>query len=159
MAPANTQFAIAVHICAVLGCRGAVAGTEGAASVTSSYLAESVNATPSFVRRVLAVLSKAGLIKATRGATGSCLLTKAPHELTMLEIYHAVDAPKVFSLHSYPPEENCAVSCRMNKAMIGLLGEAQNGMENSLAATTLADFLSDLEACAEASSATPQAKL
>lgn len=151
MAPANTQFAIAVHICAVLGCRGAIVGSETIASVTSAYLAASVNTTPSFVRRVLAVLSKSGLVKATRGASGSCALTRSPKEISMLDIYRAVDAPKVFSLHSYPPEEKCTVSCRMSEAMNCLLERAQTGMENGLASMSLADFISKLGLCSDPS--------
>lgn len=145
MAPANTQFAIAVHICAVLGCRGAVAGACESEPITSGYLAASVNAAPSFVRRVLAVLAKAKLVKTTRGATGSCCLMRAPAEISMLEIYHAVDAPKVFALHAYAPEEKCSVSCRMNHAMCGLLQRGQEGMETALGEVTLAEFMSELK--------------
>lgn len=145
MAPANTQFAIAVHICAVLGCRGAVDGHCEKEPVTSSYLAASVNAAPSFVRRVLAVLAKAKLVKTTRGASGSCCLMRAPDDISMLDIYQAVDAPKVFALHAYAPEEKCTVSCRMNHAMSGLLQRGQAGMESALAEVTLAEFMSGLQ--------------
>jgi Rrf2 family protein len=143
MAPANKQFAIAVHIMAVLGCRGSLCQDENA-PVTSSLLAASVNATPSFVRRVLAVLARAGLVKTVRGASGSCSLQKPPEEISLLDIYRAVDAPKVFALHCYPPEERCSVSCRMNKVMSDLLDEAQTGMEQSLGERTLADFISEI---------------
>lgn len=113
--------------------------------MTSAYLAGSINATPSFVRRVLAVLAKADLVKTVRGASGSCSLQKPPEEITLLDIYHAVEAPKVFALHTYPPEERCSVSCRMNKVMTGLLTEAQESMEQSLAEKTLADFIADIK--------------
>lgn len=146
MAPANTQFAVAVHVMAVLGCHGAVCGTKlGVAPITSSYLAGSVNATPSFVRRVLAVLAKAGLVKAVRGPSGSCSLGKSPEEITLLDIYRAVEAPKVFALHTYPPEEKCSVSCQMKNVMTGMLNQAQDGMEKSLAEQTLADFVAQLK--------------
>jgi len=52
----NIQLSIAVHLLAGLACKGG----DGA---TSGYLAESVNTSPSFVRRTLAKLSKAGLVK------------------------------------------------------------------------------------------------
>jgi len=145
MAPANTQFAVAVHLMAVLGCHGAVSGTDDVAPITSSYLAGSVNATPSFVRRVLAVLAKAGLVKTIRGPGGSSSLQKPPEEITLLDIYRAVEAPKVFALHSYPPEEKCSVSCRMKKVMTGLLDQAQEGMEKSLKEQSLADFVTQLK--------------
>lgn len=145
MAPANTQFAVAVHLMAVLGCHGAAPKTDGVAPITSSYLASSVNATPSFVRRVLAVLARAGLVKTVRGPSGSCSLQKNPKEITMLDIYRAVEGPKVFALHSYPPEEKCSVSCEMKKVMTRLLTHAQDGMEERLESQTLADFVAQLK--------------
>ena len=114
--------------------------------MTLAYLAASVNATPSFIRRVLAVLAKADLVKTVRGPSGSCSLQKPPEEITLLDIYRAVDAPKVFALHAYPPEERCSVSCRMNKVMSGLLSDAQTSMEQSLAGKTLAEFISEIKA-------------
>ena len=146
MAPANTQFAIAVHIMAVLGCHRSAPPDEERPPVTSAYLAGSVNATPSFIRRVLAVLAKGDLVKTVRGASGSCSLQKDPEEITLLDIYRAVDAPKVFALHTYPPEERCSVSCRMNKVMNGLLTDAQKSMEQSLGEKTLAEFIADIKA-------------
>ena len=60
----NTQFSIAVHILAGLAYRCETGNPE----LTSAYLAASVNTSPSFVRRILSKLSKAGLVKTTTGA-------------------------------------------------------------------------------------------
>ena len=59
----NVQFSIAVHLLAGLAC-----GCEQ--GVASGRLALSVNTSPSFVRRVLAKLSKAGLVKTAVDAAG-----------------------------------------------------------------------------------------
>lgn len=140
MARANTQFAIAVHILAVLGCHS----DDQSQPVTSALLASSVNAGPSFVRRTLSVLSKAGLVRTSRGASGSCTLAKPAEDITLLEIYRAVDAPKVFALHSYPPQEECTVSCRFHKVMNRHLESAQESMESSLAQATLVDLIQEM---------------
>src|SRR4051794_24131889 len=63
----NLQFSIAVHIMAGLACLG---GRQ----TTSATLAGSVNTSPSFVRRTLAKLSKAGLVKTATGKAGACWL-------------------------------------------------------------------------------------
>lgn len=63
----------------------------------------------------------------------------------MLDIYRAVHAPKVFSLHSYPPKDKCAVSCQMGQAMASLLEAAQSGMEDALNSVSLAEFIAKLE--------------
>lgn len=141
MAPANTQFAVAVHIMAVLGCH-ARADSE---PVTSALLAQSINTSASFVRRTLSLLAKANLVHTTRGPSGSCSLARPAQEITMLDIYRAVNAPKVFSLHTYPPQEKCSVSCRIKYAMTGLLDQAQESMEESLSKRTLSTLIRELE--------------
>jgi len=102
--PVNTQFSIAVHLMAALG--------YGAADErTSSQLAASINTSPSFVRRVLAKLSKANLVSTSMGKTGSCALAKKPKDISLLDIYKAVEAPKAFAIHDYPEQKMCMVSC------------------------------------------------
>lgn len=141
MAPANTQFAVAVHIMAVLGCHA----TDDSEPVTSALLAQSINTSSSFIRRTLSLLAKAELVHTTRGATGSCTLARPAQDISMLDIYRAVNAPKVFSLHTYPPQEKCSVSCRMKYAMTGLLDQAQEGMEDSLSRRSLSELIDELD--------------
>lgn len=133
----NTQFSIAVHLLAGLGCR------EGR-EATSGELAKSVNTSPSFVRRTLAKLSKAGLVETTTGKSGSCRLALKPKRISLLDIYQAVDAPKVFAIHAYAPLKPCAVSCNIKTALEHALAKSQLAMEKSLAGISLADIISDL---------------
>jgi Rrf2 family protein len=139
MSAINTQFTIAVHMMVALsGCEER--------SLTSTQLAASVNATPSFVRRILAMLAKAELIKTLRGATGCCTLLKKPKDISLLDIYRAVNAPRVFAIHQYPPDKKCAVSCGIKEAMTEVLEDAQGMMEKSLKSRNLADLLKDIQA-------------
>ena len=85
----NTQFSIAVHIMAGLAYRCDK-------DTTSANLAMSVNTSPSFVRRVLAKLSRAGLVETATGKAGACWLAKDAKDISLLDIYNAVDAPKAF---------------------------------------------------------------
>jgi len=133
----NTQFSIAVHIMAALGCQ---AGHE----VTSAHLAESVNTSPSFVRRVLAKLSKADLIQTATGKAGACWLALNPKNITLLQIYHAVDAPKVFAIHKYPAQKPCLVSCKIKSTLESVLNETQKSMEARLGKITLAEVIADV---------------
>ena len=90
----NIQFSIAVHILAGLACG---CDQEG---VTSARLAASVNTSASFVRRTLAKLSKAGLVETATGKAGACWLAKDAKNISLLDIYKAVDAPKAFAIHN-----------------------------------------------------------
>lgn len=134
----NTQFSIAVHILAGLGYRRDRVAT-------SAELAASVNTSPSFVRRVLAKLSKASLVHTATGRGGACRLARPPGQISLLEIYRAVDAPRVFAIHGYAPEGRCPVSCNLKSSLEKVRDKTQRSMEATLRTMTLADVLRDLK--------------
>jgi Rrf2 family protein len=133
----NAQFSIAMHIMASLGC-------ASGAGVNSALIAGSVNTSSSFVRRTLAKLSKAGLVETATGKHGACWLARPAREISLLEIYRAVDAPKAFAIHQYPVERRCAVSCHIKSALSRVLEETQEALEKSLSRISLARVISDL---------------
>ena len=137
---ANTQFSIAIHLMAGLGYRGC----DGAA--TSAMLAKSVNTSSSFIRRILAKLSKAGLVRTTTGKSGSCSLAKPAGKITLLQIYKAVGAPKTFSLHGYPVQKECPVSCHIYGSVDKVLAKTQKAFEDSLSKILLADVVAEIKA-------------
>jgi Rrf2 family protein len=133
----NTQFSIAVHLMIALG-------FKCEQQATSSQLAMSINTSPSFVRRILSKLSKSGLVATTTGKSGACVLAKKPEEISLLEIYRAVDAPKTFAIHDYPVQGSCAVSCNIESVMQKVLVRAQDSFEGNLGETTLAQVIADV---------------
>jgi Rrf2 family protein len=139
MPHANVQFSVAAHLLAVMAYND---GQE----LTSGFLAESVNADPTFVRRTLAKLSKAGLVTATRGRNGSCILARSPERISLLDIYRASEAPPAFVVHTYPITLSCPVSCNIKGSMADVLESAQAGLEKSLSQQTLADFTNSIKA-------------
>jgi Rrf2 family protein len=134
MSVKSVQFTVAAHIMTALGYRH---GEE----ISSGTLAESVNADPTFVRKSLSKLSKAGLVVTKRGKSGASMLSRSPRQITMLDIYRASAAPPAFAIHSYPVEKRCPVSCHLQECMSGVLAEAQIGFERSLAKITLAHLV------------------
>ncbi|HTB63333.1 MAG TPA: Rrf2 family transcriptional regulator [Opitutales bacterium] len=134
----NTQFSIAVHLMVGLG-------YQAGGDITSARLAESVNASPSFVRRTLAKLSKADLIHTATGKAGACWLARNPREISLLDIYRAVEAPKAFAIHHYSAQKCCPVSCKIKTALESVLGQTQNALEASLAKSTLAGVIANLK--------------
>lgn len=130
----NNQFSIAVHLMAGLAC---VCKGE----TTSGDLANSVNACPSFVRRTMSKLAKAELVTTTRGKSGCCTLAKEPSKITLLDIYQAVDAPKVFSIHGYEEHRSCVVSHQIKPVLEQVLERSQRAMEQTLGKVTLAEVV------------------
>ncbi|MEO7300583.1 MAG: Rrf2 family transcriptional regulator [Verrucomicrobiota bacterium] len=134
----NTQFSIAVHVMAGLAYRCDK-------DTTSGHLAMSVNTSPSFVRRVLAKLSKAGLVETATGKAGACWLAQDAKKISLLDIYLAVEAPKVFSIHTYPEQTPCAVSCNIKAALEKTLGKTQKAAEATLEGISLASIVSGMK--------------
>ena len=137
MSATSVQFTVAAHIMAALGF---LYGKE----IPSATLAESVNADPTFVRKSLSKLSKAGLISTTRGRNGARTLTRSPEQITLLDIYRASAAPPTFTIHSYPVEKRCPISSNIKGCMSSVLKKAQNSFENTLDRITLADVVGEI---------------
>jgi DNA-binding IscR family transcriptional regulator len=122
----NTQFSIAVHLMTGLA-------ANAGHGVSSGVLAASVNTSPSFVRRIVSKLSRA------------CMLVKDAQTITLLDIYRAVEAPKVFAIHGYPVKRDCAVSCGIKGALDEVLDLAQQSMESGLKKVSLSDVLKGMK--------------
>jgi len=137
MPATSVQFTVAAHMMAALGF---FYGKE----ISSATLAESVNADPTFVRKSLSKLSKAGLIVTTRGKNGASRLTRSPKLITLLDIYRASAAPPTFAIHTYPVEKRCPISSNIKGCMSSVLKKAQAGFENALDGITLADVVGDI---------------
>ena len=136
MAAVNTQFSIAVHVLAALA--------NYKTSFTSETLAGSVNANPVFVKRILVKLSKAKLVEAAVGKSGGYNLTRDPKNISLLDIYSAVNPPSAFAIHTYPKRQWCAVSSNIKDVMGEILISSQKALENDLKRTTLADVVSKI---------------
>lgn len=137
MGLANVQFSVATHIMTVLADRSD-------ARVSTDLLAESVNTTPTFVRKSVSKLAKAGLLKAIRGKHGYCTLAKPASEITLADIYRASLPPPVYSVHHYPVANHCRVSVHIQQIMSDILPRAQASFLRALSHTTLADVVQEV---------------
>ena len=107
--------------------------------VTSVHLTGSVRAHESQVRSVLSKLVKAGLVVTSRGRNGFSALSRPANKISLLEIYKAVEAPPVFSIHEYPKAKTCRTSCTHKEAMAELLVDAQRAFETRLSRRMLSE--------------------
>jgi Rrf2 family protein len=137
MSQKNVQFTVAAHVAAVLGYQY---GEE----VTSAKVAGSVNAEPTFVRRSIAKLVKAGIVNATRGKNGACALARPPETISLLDIYRASEAPATFAIHGYQVQPLCPISDHIKDSMAAVLDDAQAGFEARLATRSLAELVADI---------------
>jgi Rrf2 family protein len=136
--PANSRFAIAVHILTLM----ARAGDE---PLKSDEVAASVNTNPVVIRRILCALSGAGLVISQTGATGGSRLALNPSQITLLEVYHAVDAGEIFAMHPQPPNAECPVGMNIEVALDRILEDVERGVERVLEKITIEKVLKSIE--------------
>ncbi len=134
MSRINNQFSVGVHIMTALG-------DHHGEQVTSAHLTASVRAHDSQVRSVLSKLVKAGLVVTSRGRNGFSSLSRPANTISLLEIYKAVEAPPVFSIHEYPKEKTCRTSCTHKQAMVELLEDTQRAFEARLGQRMLSEMV------------------
>lgn len=129
----SSRFSIAVHILSLV----AISPND----CTSDYIAGSVNTNPVIVRRIMGMLKKAGLVDVRPGVGGASLL-KDLDEITLLDVYRAVEVIKDGQLFNFHDEPNpqCPVG-RNIEAALGLeMKEAQSAMEQRLAQVNLSQL-------------------
>ncbi len=102
----SSRFSIAVHIVMTI----ALLGEKQ--KMTSDFLAACISVNPVVIRRILGQLKKAGLADVKAGEGGAFLI-KDVSELTLFDIYQAVDVVEDISLFNShkQPELKCPVDC------------------------------------------------
>lgn len=135
----SSRFVIATHTLALLA-----HGDDEA--VTSEWIAGSVNTNPVVIRRILAMLAKAGLVTTQEGAKGGARLARPAKEIDLLAVYWAVEEGDLFASHPQPPNPECPVGCNIQAALAPTLEAAEDAMEKSLAKTTVADVVRQVKA-------------
>lgn len=130
----STRFSMAVHILSLI----AVSSNE----LTGDYIAGSVNTNPVVIRRIMGMLKKAGLVDVRPGVGGASLL-KEPDDITLLDVYRAVNVieeNQLFRVHE-EPNVRCQVGRNIELVLQSELTEAQTAMEYRLAQTSLSQLL------------------
>lgn len=128
----STRTADAVHILVL------IALSEG--SISSREIAKSTASSPSHIRSLMSLLSRAGIILSSQGKAAPALARKA-EDITLLQIYQAMEGgTPLLHLDTHVNEE-CAAGMYIQQALQGCYDEIQNRFEAELAGITLADLI------------------
>ena len=141
----TSKFTTAVHI---LTCIDVFSSQM---RVTSEFLSGSTGVNAVIIRNVLAQLKAAGIVS-TRQGSGGAHLARPLNEITLYDIYQAVDCVDddgLFHFHENPNAE-CPVGRNIHKVMDSRLSAVQSALENELKKTTLAEIVSDTKNIIEA---------
>lgn len=134
----SSRFAVGIHILTLI--------EFNKNGVTSSdFLAGSVNTNPALIRKIMAMLKKAGLIEVKPGVA-SAKLAKELGDITLYDVYHAVsvvEENELFSIHDNP-NPACPVGQNIQATIEPIFIHAQSAMESVLKDATLADIVQDM---------------
>jgi Rrf2 family protein len=131
----NSRLSLAVHILTCL-----VEFASPWEVETSERIARSVNTNPVILRRLLGTMEKEHLVTVQRGANAGWKLARKPEEITLLDVYRAVESGALFALHHTPPNSRCRVGAGIGSALTDVYAGAQQALEEELARTTIADI-------------------
>lgn len=137
----SSRFVVAVHIMSMLDIAPSLRKVQ---SVPSDRIAMSVNTNPVVVRRILGDLRKAGLVTSQAGVQGGSMLAKSAKNITLLDIYRAVDDGRLFPMHPSQPNPRCPVGLNIQEVLKDTLNEAEQAMQRKLADVTLAQVSNDI---------------
>lgn len=130
----SVRFSVAIHILTLLK-------LTQQEIPTSSYIAESVKTNPVVIRRILAMLKKAGLVVVKRG-NGGAFLDRSSDDITLLDIYKAVCTDKDGDLFKKQSDPNfdCPIGAHIQSVVEPAMSAAQDAMEFELMKVTLTDI-------------------
>lgn len=134
----SSRFTIAVHVLI------AIEVFKDSHKATSEFLSSSVCVNPVIIRRLLAQLKGAGLLKVARGS-GGAELAIPPEKITLLDIYQAVDPIEkdtLFHFHDNP-NQLCPVGRNIHAVLDAHLEQTQKAMEGELSAVPLSSLIQD----------------
>lgn len=125
----STKLSDALHILAFLSL-----GTSQ--RLTSARIAESVKTNPAYIRQLMAALKGAGIITNTRGQANP-ELTRRPDEITVLDVYRAVEGNKPLLHWDIDTNPDCGVGIYIQLSIADFYQEIQWSAENRMQSITL----------------------
>jgi DNA-binding IscR family transcriptional regulator len=135
----SQRFPVAAHALAYLAHKDAF---DAARAMPSAVLAGSIPTNPVVIRRVTALLAKAGLIATRPGASGGSWLLRQPEEIRLDQVLRAVNG--CAHLGS-PPQgaKGCPISEHIPRQVAKALTAADSAAHDALSRITIADLLAE----------------
>ena len=125
----SSRFIVAIHLLVALAIRK---------KAKSDEMAWSVNTNPVVIRRLLSELRQAGLVHSQTGPHGGSTLARAPEQITLLDVYDAVESSHLFHPNYNIPPMACPIGHNMEACMSGVLDETRDAVRAVLAGKTIA---------------------
>lgn len=130
----DTKFSTAIHTLIL------ISGSEG--PMSSEQIATSVGTNASYIRKISALLKRAGIIESHRGVSGFAL-TRAPEDIRLMDVYQAVTGQRevhLFDIHQNP-NDACVVGRHIKPVLSTVFRDTELKAEQELRSLSLADCM------------------
>ena len=134
----DMKFSVAVHVLILV--------SESPTPINSDQMAMSIGTNASYVRKILSLLKKAGIVDGHRGISGYTLMI-TPEQLTLLQIYQAVmeePKPHLLDIHQNP-SDRCIVGRHIRPVLSGMFSGVEDAFARALGEKTLADCIAGIQ--------------
>jgi len=91
------------------------------------------------VRRVLGKLREAGLLTSEKGHAGGWKLARSPQNITLADVYLALDERLVSGGHKDDAPSHCSVETRLQTRVAEVLDEIEENLVKRLRETSITD--------------------
>lgn len=131
----DTKFSTAIHSLILIN--------ESKDLLSSEEIAKRVGVNSSYIRKVLGMLRKSGIIDSQRGICGFNIVTN-PKELSLYEIYRAVNKElHIFDIHQNANDE-CIVGKHIKPTLESLFSGFEDKLKDELSNKTLNDCIEQM---------------
>ena len=135
----NSRLATAIHVAGMLSFAEQM-------PLTSEAIAQSCNTNAVVIRRIVGLLTRQGLVTVKMGTGGGARLTKNPNDITLAEIYTALEEGFLFEVPQFEQTHHCEVGKIVRPVLADVLQEAEQGLLERLNQITLADVIERIKA-------------
>ncbi|WP_101674432.1 Rrf2 family transcriptional regulator [Alloalcanivorax mobilis] len=113
---------------------------------TSETLSKMLGTNAVVVRRMMAGLRDQGYVRSEKGHGGGWQLTCGLEAITLLDVYHAIGKPPLFSIGPHAEHPECLVEQAVDARLAETLDEAEALLIARFQTLTVADLAADFEA-------------
>ena len=128
-----TKLSDAVHVLAFLALHPGTA-------FTSERIAESVKTNPAYIRQLMSALRKAGLLASVKGHPRPTLV-KEPEDITLLDVYRAIEGDKPILHQDTHTNPECGVGVNIQLTLRDYYDEIQKVAEDRMSTITLQNII------------------
>ena len=109
------------------------------AELTSDAIALSIRTNPAFVRQMMSLLKKGGLINCVKGKPRPTL-AKSPEEITLFDVYKAVEGDKPLLHLDTHTNPECRVGLNIQYSLMEYYKKKKKSAEDTMKNITLKDI-------------------